>query len=109
MPYIPFKSYAVASGKSATWDKLLGFYLMHREEFLKAYDKRSNAESTFSAIKRVFGDFIRSRTPVSQTNELLLKVLAHNIRCLIHSMYELGIKPSFCATPVPAQKLGQLC
>jgi transposase len=109
MPYVPFKSYAVASGKSATWDKLLGFYLMHREEFLQAYHKRSNAESTFSAIKRVFGDFVRSRTPVSQVNELLLKVLAHNIRCLIHSMYELGITPSFCAAPVSAQKPGLLC
>ena len=63
MPYIPFKSYAVASGKSATWDKLLGYYLMNREEFLKAYHKRSNAESTFSAIKRVFGDFHPQQNP----------------------------------------------
>jgi transposase len=109
MPFIPFKSYAVASGRSATWDRLLGFYLMHRDEFLKTYHKRSNAESTFSAIKRVFGDFIRSRTPVAQVNELLLKVLAHNLRCLIHSMYELGVDPSFCATPIPAQKQALLC
>jgi transposase len=109
MPYIPFKSYAVASGKSATWDKLLGYYLMNRDEFLKAYHKRSNAESTFSAIKRVFGDFIRSRTPVAQVNEVLLKVLAHNLRCLIHSMYEIGINPSFCARPVSAQKPALLC
>jgi hypothetical protein len=78
-------------------------------EFLLIYHKRSNAESTFSAIKRVFGDFIRSRTPVAQVNELLLKVLAHNIRCLIHSMYELGITPSFCAASVSAQKVGLLC
>jgi transposase len=109
MPYIPFKSYAVASGKSATWDKLLGYYLMNRDEFLTAYHKRSNAESTFSAIKRVFGDFIRSRTPVAQINEVLLKVLAHNLRCLIHSMYEIGINPSFCARPVSAQKPALLC
>jgi len=104
MPYIPFKSYAVMSGRSATWDRLLGLYLMHHEEFLRAYHKRSNAESTFSAIKRVFGDFIRSRTPVAQVNEVLLKVLAHNIGCLIHSIYELGIDPSFCAAPTSAQK-----
>jgi transposase len=108
MPYIPFKSYAIAAGKSATWDKLLGYYLMNREEFLRAYHKRSNAESTFSAIKRVFGDFIRSRTPVAQVNEVLLKVLAHNIRCLIHSMYEIGINPSFCAAPLSEQKPGLL-
>lgn len=57
--------------------------------------KRSNAESTFSAIKRVFGDSVRSRTHVAQVNEVLLKVLAHNIRCLIHATFELGINPSF--------------
>ena len=67
---------------------------MHREEFLKAYHKRSNAESTFSAIKRVFGDSVRSRTHIAQVNEVLLKVLAHNIRCLIHTMAELGVAPS---------------
>jgi transposase len=49
---------------------------MNREEFLKTYHKRSNAESTFSAIKRVFGDSVRSRTHVAQVNEVLLKVLA---------------------------------
>ena len=67
---------------------------MHREEFLKAYHKRSNAESTFSAIKHVFGDSVRSRTYIAQVNEVLLKVLAHNIRCLIHTMAELGASPT---------------
>jgi len=67
---------------------------LNREEFLKAYHKRSNVEATFSAIKRVFGDSVRSRTRVAQINEVLLKVLARNIRCLIHTMAELGITPS---------------
>jgi len=82
-PFIPLKSYAVGTSPSETWNKLFGFFILHREEFLKAYHKRSNAESTFSAIKRVFGDSVRSRTCVAQINEVLLKVLAHNIRCLI--------------------------
>jgi transposase len=68
--------------------------MMHREELLKVYHKRSNAESTFSVIKRVFGDSVRSETQRAQINEVLLKVLAHNIRCLIHAMTELGISPS---------------
>jgi len=93
-PFIPFKSYAKATSPSETWNRLFGYFIMHREEFLKAYHKRSNAESTFSAIKRVFGDSVRSRTHVAQVNEVLLKVLAHNIRCLIHTMAELGVTPS---------------
>jgi transposase len=68
---------------------------MHQEEFYAAYHKRSNAESTFSAIKRKFGDFIRSKTPVAQVNELLCKFLAYNVCCLIRSMHELGIEPVF--------------
>jgi transposase len=93
-PFIPFKSYAKATSPSPTWNKLFAYFLLHRDEFLKAYHKRSNAESTFSAIKRVFGDSVRSRTYIAQVNEVLLKVLAHNIRCLIHAMAELGIAPS---------------
>jgi len=28
-------------------------------------------------------------------NEVMLKALAHNICCLVHAMFELGINPSF--------------
>ncbi len=92
-PFIPFKSYAKATSPSPTWNRLLGYFIMNREEFLSAYHKRSNAESTFSAIKRLFDDSVRSKTRVAQINEVLLKVLAHNIRCLIHAMAEMGISP----------------
>lgn len=94
-PFIPFKSYAVGTSPSHTWNKLFGFFMLHREEFLKAYHKRSNAESAFSAIKRVFGDSVRSKTQTAPINEVLLKALAHNIRCVIHAMTELDIRPLF--------------
>ena len=42
-------------------------------------------------MKRKFGDFIRSKTEVAQKNEALLKVLAHNIVCVVHSIHELGV------------------
>jgi transposase len=93
VPFIPFKSYAVGTTKNETWNRLYHYYALNRAEFLKAYHKRSNVESTFSAMKRKFGDFVRSRTPVAQINELLLKVLAYNIVCVVHSMHELGISP----------------
>jgi len=46
-------------------------------------------------IKRKFGERLRSKTEVAQINEVLCKVLCHNICCLIQSMYELGLKPKF--------------
>jgi transposase len=93
--FIPFKSSAVAVTKShkpgsKTWTRLFHYFNAHRDEFLEHYHSRSNVECTFSMIKRVIGDTLRSRTPVAQTNEALLMVLCHNIRCLIHEAFELG-------------------
>jgi hypothetical protein len=42
-------------------------------------------------MKRKFSDQIRSKTPTAQINEALLKVLCHNIVCVIHEMNESGI------------------
>ena len=73
----------------------LGTLHLHRDEFLPRYHQRSNIESTFSMIKRVFGGSVRSRTKTAQVNEVLLKILAHNLRVLVHEMHELGIAPAF--------------
>ncbi len=59
------------------------------------YHKRSNIESTFSAIKRKLGDTLKSRNTTSQINELLCKIVTYNITVLIQEMYELGIKIDF--------------
>ena len=49
----------------------------------------------FSAVKRKFGDSVRSKTPVAMKNEVLAKLVCHNICCLIQSQCELGIEPTF--------------
>lgn len=77
--------------------KAFHFMNLYREEFLQSYHKRSNVESAFSMIKRKFGDSIRSKTAVSMKNEVLCKILCHNICCLISAMYELGIEPKLLA------------
>ena len=46
-------------------------------------------------MKRKFGDSLRSKTDVAMVNEILCKVLCHNLVVLIHEMYELGIDPVF--------------
>ncbi len=96
MPYIPFKSNAVAKARSnRLWKKMFHYFQFNREEFLEHYHKRSNVETTFHMIKTKFGDKLKSKKFTSQKNELLCKVIAHNIVVLIHEMYELGIEPDF--------------
>ena len=50
-------------------------------------------ETAFSMIKAKFGESVRAKTPVAQINEVLCKVLCHNICVLVQSIYELGIEP----------------
>ena len=62
---------------------------------MQHYHKRSNAETVYSMIKAKFGSFVRAKTPIAQVNEVLCKVLCHNICVLIQSIYELEIEPIF--------------
>jgi len=98
-PYIPFKDYSKGSqGHKAfdgLWQKMWHFYNFNQEAFLAHYHKRSNVETVFSMIKAKFGAAVRAKTPVAQVNEVLCKVLCHNICVLIQSIYELGLEPTF--------------
>jgi transposase len=87
------------------WSKLWHYYHLNRDDFLRHYPLRSNAESTFSTSKAKFGERLRSKTEVAQTNEMLLKVVCHNICCVIRSMHEPGLRPTFWANDAPAQKV----
>lgn len=95
-PYIPFKVNSAREGqRTSLWDVLYHHYMVHRELFLDHYHKRSLSETTFSMIKAKFGVAIRSKGEVAQVNELLAKILCHNVCCVVQSMYELGIEPDF--------------
>jgi Transposase DDE domain len=113
MPYIPFKANMKRpvmgrlgpermanrrrkeKARGELWRRMYAYYEFNHAWFMSQYHKRSNVESTFSMIKAKFGDALRSKTTTAQVNEALCKVLAHNICCLIQSMFELGIKPEF--------------
>jgi transposase len=121
MPYIPFKANMkrpemgrlgptrmadrrhTAKRKGDLWRRMYAYYEFNHAWFMQQYHKRSNVESTFSMIKAKFGDSLRSKTTVAQVNEALCKVLAHNICCLIQSMFELNIKPEFWANELPQE------
>ncbi|HEX8176634.1 MAG TPA: transposase [Pyrinomonadaceae bacterium] len=98
-PYIAFKSNATANSPSnrqtSTWKSMYHYYMMNQEWFMQHYHRRSNVETTFSMIKRKFGERLRSKTHTAQVNEVLCKVLCHNLCCVVQSMYELGVEPDF--------------
>ncbi len=96
VPYIPFKSNSQSEG-SAAWRRLWGLFMYQHDEFLKHYHQRSNVESTFSAIKRKFGGSVRSKLYEAQVNEVLCKILCHNLSALALAMYELNITATFYA------------
>jgi transposase len=105
VPYIPFKSNSQPDGNGALWQRIYHFYNFQRDEFLQHYHKRSNVETIFSMIKAKFGQRLRAKTPVAQMNEALCKVLCHNICCVIQSIHELGIEPTFHAEMTLAGKV----
>jgi transposase len=74
-------------------------FVYRQREFLTHYHKRSNAESTFSALKRKFGGAVRSKHFTAQQNEVLCKVVAYNLSVMTHAIHELGIEPDFGGEP----------
>ncbi len=111
----PFIAFKVNSGpgdarkegrhKTQSWSEMYHYFMFRRDEFLQHYHKRSNVESTFSMMKRKFGDSLRSKTDVAMVNEALCKILCHNLVVLIHETVELGIEPIFWANSQPAQQI----
>jgi transposase len=103
-PYIAFKS--IHTGRAeGMWQRMYHYWQFNRAEFLRHYHKRSNVESTFSMIKAKFRDDVRSKTDVAVVNEVLCKIICHNICCPIRESHELGIDPAFWAGSSDAQKL----
>jgi len=48
-----------------------------------------------TTFKRKFGDSVMSKTDTAMVNEVLCKLLCHNITCLIQEQETLGIVPVF--------------
>lgn len=94
VPFIPFRSNA-RSGQDSLWKRMYDFFHENQEEFYRHYHRRSNVETTFHMIKAKFGAFVRSKSPIAHVNEVLCKVLCHNLCCLVSAFFELGIAPEF--------------
>lgn len=91
--FIPFKSNSVFGTESEVRNKLLHFYSFHQNDFHERYKYRSNVETAFSAIKMKFDENLRSFAERGEINELLAKIVCHNLSVLVKSIYELEIEP----------------
>ncbi len=76
----------------------------NKEEFMSHYHLRSNAESGFFMLKQRFGDFLFLKDPTGQTNEILCKILCHNLCVLAQELYLSNIEINFksCASMMVA-------
>jgi transposase len=109
IPYIPFKKSATDKQRgSSMWVKMFHYFQLNREEFMEHYHKRSNIESTNAAIKRKFGETLKSKNWTAQVNELLAKIVAYNLTVVIHEMYENGISPDFLIGKLEMEKTNDL-
>ncbi len=92
--FMAFKVNATG-GKGGLFQKMFHYFQYKQEEYMNHYHKRSNVESTFSMMKRKFGDAVRSKEDTAMVNEVLCKVLAHNLCVLNQEECELGIEAMF--------------
>jgi transposase len=95
VPYIPFKLNSREDGGGETWQRVYHMFHANKQEWEPRYHLRSNVETTFSALKRKLGSFVRAKGETAQVNEVLAKILCFNLSCLVHEMHELGIDPKF--------------
>jgi hypothetical protein len=81
-----------AESPSPHWRRM---WCLKADEFLRSYHRRSNVESAIGAIKARCNGLVRSRTAAAQCNEVLAKVLLHNLACVVHAIEKYGIGVSF--------------
>lgn len=76
------------------WNNLYHFFGGKRQEFLAIYHQRSNVETTIMMVKTKFSEHVRSRHPRARVNEVLVKILCHNICQINRLVNEWGV-PDF--------------
>ncbi len=112
-PYIPFRGNTIPAVhdpnatlpgiEASAWTRMYHLFAFQRDTFLSRYHQRSNVETTFSMIKAKFGDSLKSKSDTGQMNEVLCKVICHNLCVLISCIHEIGLDvPTFGEQPAKA-------
>jgi hypothetical protein len=90
VPFLmPKKNFVIRNRGSSVWGKMVRLWHDNLPLFKLHYHQRSNVESCFSMIKRKYSFYTRAKTKVSQTNEILRKVVCLNAGILSESLLEM--------------------
>ena len=112
-PFIPFKDSPAIPGLpgdqslpwASTWTKMYHLFSYQRDTFLAATTSGRTSRPRSPLAKTKLGDSLRSKSEVGQFNEVLCKVIAHNLCVLIACIHEIGLDiPTF--TTQPAEMAG---
>ena len=106
--YIAFKV-NTTGGVGGHFEKAFHLFQANREEYMDHYHLRSNAESTFSAVKRKFGHSVMSLTDTAMINECLVKFLCQNLSALVQVQERLGLVPVFWRNEPADEENGEEC
>lgn len=95
-PLIPFKVNSHPRKRhSGIWQVMYHFFKTNNQLFMKKYHLRSNAESGFQMIKQRFGDITNMINPTGQQNDIMCKILCHNLCVLVQELFLLNIDFDF--------------
>lgn len=106
MPFIPFRANMVGTKKGLSiWRKMHTYSRENPQAFGEKYHRRSNVETAFSMIKAKFGSELMTKNYTANMNEILCKVLCHNLCCLIAAYFEFNVEATFCTETVKTAKV----
>jgi len=81
---------------NSVWNNSIDRYMNDLEKGdERRYTLRANVECAFHMIKSVFSDVLRHKTFEGRINELLSRIVCHNIRCLVYAYFKEDIKFPF--------------
>lgn len=98
VPLIPFKIGSSGNNqKYPIWNMMFDFFVSRHQEFRRKYSVRANIETCFHMLKQRYGDHLATKNFTANVNEIKVKVLCHNLCCLLTEMSESEIKIDFDA------------
>lgn len=94
-PFIMPKKNVIAASKGhyPAWNRMIHLWKEKPELFQKNYYLRERVECVFSQMKTTLFDGINSRSFLSQKNELVIRVICHNLSVIVESIFKFGIEP----------------
>ena len=91
VPRIRPKSNTVCkNGGSQAWGDMTRTHRDELARFMDEYHQRSIIEAVFGAIKRMYGNHLRSRRRARQSREIAIRVICYNIEVVARSHVKSG-------------------